>query len=82
MCPELRNDLHILSHLFLIEPFKRRVINIIADEESWGFLYVTPLIHMYSSGKYQSLIQTQDVVRKCLYLSILPMAVLSEGVSD
>lgn len=82
MCPGLRNDLHILSHLFLMEPFKRRAINIIADEESWGFLYGSPLIHMASPGKYQILIQTQAVVRMCVCLSILPTAALSEAVSD
>lgn len=49
---------------------------------SWGFLFVNPFIHMSSSGKYQILIQTQNVVRKCVHLSILPMAVLSEGVSE
>lgn len=41
---------------------------------SWGFLFVNPFIHMSSSGKYQILIQTQDVVRKCpfcLWLSLL-----------
>lgn len=82
MCPGLRNDLHILSHLLLMEPFKRWATNIIADEESWGFLYVNPLIHMSSPGKYQILIQTQDVVRVCACLSILPTAALSEAVSD